>query len=57
MDVPASTGFSSKWDNAATISNTGLELDAKVNMVDTRNFNWNLFGNFTRNRNMVEDLK
>ena len=57
VDVPASTGFSSKWDNAATISNNGLELDAKVNMVDTRNFNWNLFGNFTRNRNMVEDLK
>ena len=57
VDVPASTGFSSKWDNAATISNTGLELDAKLDVVDTRDFKWNLYGNFTRNRNMVEDLQ
>lgn len=57
VDVPASTGFSSKWDNAATISNKGLEFDAKLDVVDTRNFKWNLYGNLTRNRNNVDDLK
>jgi TonB-linked SusC/RagA family outer membrane protein len=57
VDVPASTGFSSKWDNAATISNRGLEFDAKLDVVDTRDFKWNLFGNWTRNRNNVDDLK
>lgn len=57
VDVPASTGFAKKWDNAATISNRGIEADFKLDVIAKKDFNWNIFGNLTRNRNMVDDLQ
>jgi hypothetical protein len=33
-----------------------LEFDAKLDVVDTRDFKWNIYGNVTRNRNNVDTL-
>jgi len=55
--VAPSTGFDSKWDNAAVISNTGIELDLNATVMQSKDFTWTTFVNFTRNRNLVEDLK
>lgn len=57
VDVPASTGFASKWDNAATIENNGIELDLDADIIKTKDFNWNFFLNWSRNRNEVVDLQ
>ena len=57
VDVPGSTGFTAKWDNAATIENNGIELELDATVVQKGDFTLNLFGNFTRNRNVVTDLK
>ncbi len=57
VDVPASTGFKSKWENAAVISNKGLELELSAEIISTKDFRFGLNGNLSRNRNKVEDLK
>ena len=56
VDVPASTGFSSKWDNAATISNTGVEIDLNANVLKVGDFRWDALLIYSRNRNLVENL-
>ena len=56
VDVPASTGFSSKWDNAATITNNGIELDLNANILKMGDFRWDGLLIFSRNRNNVESL-
>lgn len=57
VDVPASTGYTSKWENAATISNKGWEVDLTGAVVNTNDFKFNLLLNYTRIRNNVDDLK
>jgi len=54
--VPASTGFTNKWLNAGTISNSGYEFDWNIKLMDKGDFSWNLYGNIGSNRNIVEDL-
>lgn len=57
VEVAPSTGFTSKWDNAATITNNGIEIDANVTVYEKGKLKWNVYGNWSMNRNMVEDLK
>jgi len=54
--VPASSGYSNQWKNAATITNSGLEFDLNVNLMTTKDFTWNLYGNMGMNKNIVESL-
>ena len=54
--VPASTGFTNKWLNAGTISNSGFELDWNIKLIENQDFTWNLYGNIGTNKNIVEDL-
>lgn len=56
VNVPASTGYSRQWKNAATIENKGMEFDVNYNILRNDNFNWNVFANFSRNKNLVSDL-
>jgi TonB-linked SusC/RagA family outer membrane protein len=56
VKVAPSTGYSSQWKNAGIISNTGIELDLTTAIVKKENFTVNLLANFTKNKNMVEDL-
>jgi TonB-linked SusC/RagA family outer membrane protein len=57
VDVPASTGYSSQWENAATMSNKGFELDLSGSIINSKDFNWRISMNFSKNKNMVDDLK
>jgi len=56
VDVPASTGYTSKWANAATISNKGFEAELNLKVYDKNDFLVNVYGNIGSNQNMVEDL-
>lgn len=54
--VAGSTGFTQRYTNAGTMGNKGLEFDLNFNVLSNSNFEWNLFGNMSRNVNRVIDL-
>lgn len=56
VSLPASTGFASKYTNAASLENKGLEVDLSMDVLTTKNFKWAINSNFSRVRNMVIDL-
>jgi TonB-linked SusC/RagA family outer membrane protein len=51
-----STGYGSTFINAGTITNRGLELGASVTPIKTRNIEWNVRANFTKNISKVTQL-
>ncbi|QIP12936.1 SusC/RagA family TonB-linked outer membrane protein [Spirosoma aureum] len=58
LDVAAagSTGYTSKYTNAGSMSNKGWELELHYNLLTNKDFNWNVFGNVSRNINRVTNL-
>ena len=56
LPTAPSSGFSSSLQNAATITNKGLELDFKFDLLRGEDLNINLNGSFTQNKNIVTDL-
>jgi len=50
------TGFSSFLTNFGEVSNEGVELTLDLTPVQTSNFNWNIVGTFTHNKNVIEEL-
>jgi TonB-linked SusC/RagA family outer membrane protein len=56
LETPPSTGFSSRYVNAAEISNTGIEFDFNYNLYSNKDLKLNVFGNFTKYKNIVEKL-
>jgi TonB-linked SusC/RagA family outer membrane protein len=51
-----STGYTSKYTNAGSMTNKGLELELNFNLLNKNGFNWNIFGNVSRNINRVTNL-
>ncbi|QKZ12813.1 SusC/RagA family TonB-linked outer membrane protein [Spirosoma sp. KUDC1026] len=51
-----STGYTSKYTNAGSMSNKGWELDLSYNLLQTKDFSWTLSGNLSRNINRVTNL-
>ena len=56
VDVAPSTGFFSKFANAGEFENSGWELTAAANLVETRGFSWDLSGHWATNDSCVLDL-
>ncbi len=56
INLPASSGFLSKYGNAAKMQNRGLEIDLGVNILSSRKYGLELYGNFNNNKNKVLDL-
>jgi TonB-linked SusC/RagA family outer membrane protein len=57
VDSPPSSGFLTRIINIGETSNKGVEIGLTANpLMSDRGLNWSISGNFTRNRNMVEDL-
>ncbi|MDI9309963.1 MAG: SusC/RagA family TonB-linked outer membrane protein [Limnohabitans sp.] len=54
--VPASSGFTSAFKNAATMTNIGYELQLGFTPIKTENFSFDVDLNFAQNRNKVVDL-
>ena len=51
-----STGYTSKYTNAGSMSNKGMELELTVNLLNKNGFKWAVFGNVSRNVNRVVNL-
>lgn len=56
ISVPSSTGYSNFYTNIGRISNKGVEIGLTLVPVRTKDFEWNIRGAFTKNKNMVEEL-
>jgi TonB-linked SusC/RagA family outer membrane protein len=55
-DLDPSTGFTSTFINAGNLENKGWEIQLGITPIRTRNFQWEITANYTRNRNKVYDL-
>jgi TonB-linked SusC/RagA family outer membrane protein len=51
-----STGFSSTYINAGNIQNKGIEISMTVTPIRSGNWNWDITGNFTSNKSLVQSL-
>jgi TonB-linked SusC/RagA family outer membrane protein len=51
--IAASTGYASTGVNSAVMRNRGIEILLNASPIRSRDFNWDLTLNFTRNRNKV----
>jgi TonB-linked SusC/RagA family outer membrane protein len=56
IPVPQSTGFAFNRTNIGEVSNRGIEAQMNITPVRSAAIDWNVFLNFTRNRNRVESL-
>jgi len=56
VNISNATGFASKYVNAGTVSNKGIEATLYFTPVKTRDFSWNVNVNWTRNRSKVLSL-
>ena len=55
-NVPASSGFATRWVNAGDLRNRGIELGLNAVAMQTRNIKWNTSVNFWFNRSRVTRL-
>lgn len=56
VSAAGSTGFSQRYTNAGKMENKGMELDLNYNVLNRKDFSWNVFANWSRNLNRVTDL-
>ncbi|WP_373331088.1 SusC/RagA family TonB-linked outer membrane protein [Salmonirosea aquatica] len=56
VSAAGSSGFSQRYTNAGTMENKGMELDLNYNVLQKGDWEWNVFANWSRNRNEVTDL-
>lgn len=54
--LSTATGYNSKFLNAGTVENKGIEVSVFATPVQTQNFSWTINVNFARNRNKVVKL-
>jgi TonB-linked SusC/RagA family outer membrane protein len=54
--LPASTGFTTVWDNIGSVRNRGLELSVASRNIVTASFSWVTTANYSMNRSKILDL-
>ena len=52
----AATGNSARYINAATVENKGIEVQFNVTPIKTKDFAWDIFVNWSKNKNTVTKL-
>ncbi len=56
VTTASSTGYNSFYTNFGSISNKGVEIEAIVRPFKGKDFNWEIKGVFTHNKNIVTEL-
>lgn len=56
LAMPGETGVNKRWVNAGNIQNSGLELLITGSPIQTKNWQWDLTANLTRNQNKIIEL-
>ncbi|MBC8018944.1 MAG: TonB-dependent receptor, partial [Verrucomicrobia bacterium] len=57
VNVPTSSGFTTFWQNAAAMDNTGIEIGLDMNVVESRNFSMGALINTPENRQLLKVLQ
>lgn len=55
-DISAMTGFTSMLTNVGSIENKGLEISLNSNIINRKDFQWNINVNFAKNNNKIIEL-
>jgi TonB-linked SusC/RagA family outer membrane protein len=57
ISVPEESGYTQLFTNFGRVSNEGIEIGLGLTPIQTQSgFNWNIYGTFTHNKNVVEEL-
>ena len=56
VNLPPSNGYSSRVDNFGEIENKGFEVGLQIDLLDKNDFKWNLYSNYSFNRNKLISL-
>ncbi len=56
FSVAPSLGYSSYYANVGDMTNKGYEVDLSYNLVNRKNFHWNIYGNITSLKNTIKML-
>jgi TonB-linked SusC/RagA family outer membrane protein len=56
INIPWSSGYAFVPVNIGRMTNKGHELGIRMNPVRTKDFNWRLFGTWSKNQNRVEEI-
>lgn len=54
--IPSSTGFTSYKENMGKVKNTGVELELRARLYSDRNWFFQLYGSFARNKNTIVEI-
>lgn len=54
--IPSSTGFTSYKENMGKVKNTGVELELRTRLYSDRNWLFQLYGSFARNKNTIIEI-
>ena len=54
--IPSSTGFNSYRENMGKVKNTGVELELRARLYSDRNWLFQLYGSFARNKNTIIEI-
>ena len=58
ISVPEETGYQAQLTNFGSVTNKGIEIGVDLTPVKTPSgFTWTIMGSFTRNRNLVKELR
>lgn len=56
VNIPTITGFSSIATNIGKINNKGIEIALNADVVHSKDWNWNVGVNFSKNKNKIDKL-
>lgn len=54
--IPSPSGYTTKLMNAGLVQNQGIELQFTANILEKKNLHWDMFVNFSRNRDKIIEL-
>ncbi|KIC03089.1 SusC/RagA family TonB-linked outer membrane protein [Flavobacterium sp. AJR] len=56
VDYSTATGYSSRYANAGSVENKGIEVQFNLTPVKLKDFQWDVFVNWSKNENTIKDL-
>lgn len=56
IGVPLDAGYAYKYDNVGSMSNQGIEVSLNYDILNNRNFTWNIYANATHYKNRILTL-
>jgi TonB-linked SusC/RagA family outer membrane protein len=56
IPIPASTGYTSQYQNIGRITNKGVEISLTLTPIRSKDIEWEIYSNYSKNSNMLDEL-